>query len=99
MARTTKVTFTLDSQTVERLACTAGHLGMARSAVVREAIAEYSTRADRLSETERARMLAAFDELVPKAQKRSAAQAAREIAEIRAARQHGGRRSRLRGEP
>ncbi|MGH9458519.1 MAG: ribbon-helix-helix protein, CopG family, partial [Thermoanaerobaculia bacterium] len=48
MAR--KVTFTLDDATLERLATTAERLRKPKSAVVREAIADYHERAGRLGE-------------------------------------------------
>lgn len=87
------MTFTLDGDTAERIDRTAASLGMPKSAVVREAVSEYAARADRLSESERVRLLAAFDEFVPKIPKRSARDVARELAAIRKARRAGGRSS------
>ena len=52
------VTFSLDDATVERLRRTASRLGRAQSQIVREAVAEYAARADRLSESERRQLLA-----------------------------------------
>jgi len=88
-----KATFTLDRATVARLAETAERLGRPKSAVVRDAIHDFSDRADRLSESERRRLLAAFDELVPRIPAGDLDAAEKEIAALRAARRGGGRRS------
>ena len=92
MARTTKVTYTLDQETVDRIDRTAARLGMPKSGVVREAVADYVTRADKLSDSERRRLLTAFDDLVPQIAKRPAAAAKKEIASIRSARRDGWQR-------
>ena len=97
MARTTKVTYTLDQETLDRIDRTAARLGMPKSGVVREAVADYVARADRLSDSERRRMLTAFDDLVPQIAKRPAAAAAKEIAAIRAVRREGWQRASKRG--
>ena len=89
MARATKVTYTLDQATIDGIERTAARLGIPRSGVVREAIAEYVARTDRLSDGERRRLLTAFDELVPKATGRPAGAAKKEIAAIRSARRAG----------
>jgi hypothetical protein len=91
---TVKMTFTFDEPTAAMLRSTAARLGKPQSAVVREAVAEYSARSGRLSEAERLRLLAVFDELVPAIQRRPHAEVERELAEIREARRGGGRRSR-----
>ena len=88
------MTFTFDEQTVETLRRTASRLKKPQSAVVREAIQEYSTRTGRLSEEERQHMLKVFDRMVSRIPSRSQAEADAEIAEIRAARRTGGRRTR-----
>lgn len=90
---TTKVTFTLDSQTVGLLNDAARRLSRPKSAVVRDAIQDFHCRIDRLSESERVRLLAAFDDLVPKIEQRSTEEVDREIREIRDARSRGGRRT------
>ncbi len=87
-----KVTFTLDESTVARLNRTAERLAKPKSEVVREAIAEYDAKSDRLSEAERERMLRVLDEILASPSDRSQAGADREIAEIRRARRSGGRR-------
>jgi len=93
MAHTVKMTFTLDSGTVDRIDRTALRLGIPKSGVVREAVAEYAARAGRLSEGERVRMLKVFDAAVARIPKGAATAADREIAAIRRARRQGGRRT------
>jgi predicted transcriptional regulator len=88
-----KATFTLDDATAARLERTAERLKKPKSAVVRDAIQEYSERADRLTEAERTRMLAALDEFAKQPPTRSAAEVDAELEEIRRARRSGGRRT------
>ena len=90
---TTKVTFTLDGDTIARLRATAERLAIPKSEVVREAIRDFSDRAGRLSERERRRLLEAFDRLVPGIPKRPLRDVERELAELGRARRAGGRRS------
>jgi hypothetical protein len=94
---TTKVTFTLDAETIARLRAAAARLACPKSAIVREAIRDFSDRADRLGENERRRLLEAFDRLVPAIPRRSAAEVARELAGLRRARRAGGRLHGLSG--
>jgi flagellar motor switch protein FliG len=89
----TKVTFTLDDDTIRRLAKAARRLDKPKSQVVREAIREFSDRIGRLSEQERLRMLRVFDEVTARIPKRRAADVDREIRSVRDARRGGGRRS------
>ena len=86
-----KATFTLDEETAARLNETAQRLSRPKSAIVRDALHEYSERAARLSASERRLMLAAFDELVPKIPQRPAAEVDAELGEIRRSRRRGGR--------
>jgi hypothetical protein len=88
------MTFTLDEETAARLRLAAERMSIPKSQVVREAIRDYSERVGRLSERERLRLLAAFDELVPKIPRRPLAEVEREIREIREARRGGGRKTR-----
>jgi Ribbon-helix-helix protein, copG family len=88
---TTKVTFTLDPDTLARLRATAARLAVPRSAVVREAIRDFSERAGSLGEGERRRLLGAFDRLVPAIPRRPLADVTRELAALRRARRAGGR--------
>jgi hypothetical protein len=87
-----KVTFTLDEQTVRSLRGTAARLKRPQSQVVREAVMDYAARAGRLSERERLQQLKTFDRVVPAIPARSPNQVEKELREIRAARQRGGRR-------
>jgi hypothetical protein len=88
-----RATFTLDEVTETVLRRTAARLGKAKSEVVREAIQDYGARVGRLSEAERLRLLAAFDELVPVIPRRPLEEVEAELEEIRQARRGGGRRS------
>jgi hypothetical protein len=90
MAR--KVTFTLDETTVQQIESAATRLRKAKSAVVREAVADYHARIGRLSEAEKQRLLKVVREIVPTIPKRSAREIDRELDEIRASRRAGGRR-------
>jgi predicted DNA-binding protein len=88
-----RATFTLDDITEAVLRRTAERLGKPKSEVVREAIQDYGARIGRLSEAERLRLLAAFDELVPRIPRRPLAEVEAELEAIRVARRGGGRRS------
>jgi predicted transcriptional regulator len=88
-----KMTFSLDDETVERLRRAAARLGMPQSHVVREAVAEYAARVDRLSERERLHLLGVLEGLEQAPPTRGARAVDNEIATIRAARRTGGRRS------
>ena len=89
---TVKMTFSLDEATAATLDRTADRLGMAKSQVVREAIHEYTERVGQLGDGERRRLLAVFDELVPRIPERPLVTVERELAEIRRSRRAGGRR-------
>jgi hypothetical protein len=90
-----KMTFTFDEQTAETLRRTASRLKRPQSVVVREAIQEYAGRADRLSDEERRQMIKVLDRMIARQPKRTQAEVDAEIAEIRAVRRAGGRRTRL----
>jgi len=92
MAHMVKVTFTLDDLTVERLRRTAARLAKPQSYVVREAVREYEARSTKLSDEERARMLAIVDRMVEEPPTRAAAEVDAELGEIRASRRRWGRR-------
>jgi predicted nucleic acid-binding protein len=66
MGMVSKVTFTLDAETVHKIGDAAERLAKPKSQVVREAVADYHSRMGRLSEKERRRMLRVFDTLVPR---------------------------------
>ena len=88
-----KVTFTLDDATVAEIRRTAERLGRAQSQVVREAVAEYAARADRMTERERLRTLGILEKLRDASPTRSTTAVDAEIRELRTARRKGGRRS------
>lgn len=86
-----KRTFSLDPETSATLDRTAERLDLPKSEVVREAITDYAERVGKLSEAERRRLLAAFDEVMPKIPDRPAEEVDRELADLRKARRSGGR--------
>lgn len=88
-----KVTFSLDDQTVAEIRRTAERLGMAQSQVVREAVADYAARTDRMSERERLHALGVLDKLRATSPSRSARAVDAELRAIRTARRAGGRRT------
>jgi hypothetical protein len=94
-----RVTFTLDDDTVERLRRTSARLSKPQSQVVREAIKEYELRSTRLSDEERARMLAIVDRIVEAPAMRSAAEVDEELRAIRTSRRRWGRAGSRRTRP
>ena len=88
---TVKVTFTLDEATVARLRETASRLAKPKSEVVREAIREFHAKSDRLSETERQRMLRVMKDILARPPTRTQAEVDRELRELRRARRSRGR--------
>lgn len=91
-AHSFKATFTFDAVTTRHLADAAVRLGKPKSEIVRDAINEYHSRLDRLTDEERDRMLAAFDRLHPAIAPRPRAEIDRELREIRSARKRWGKR-------
>jgi hypothetical protein len=89
-----KMTFTLDAHTAETLRRTASRLKKPQSAVIREAVQDYASKADRLTDQERNRMLETLDRALARSPGRSQAEVDKEIAGIRATRRAGGRKSR-----
>jgi predicted transcriptional regulator len=87
-----KMTFHLDDETAARLERTAARLKTSKSAVVREAVAEYAARAGQLSESERREALRTFDDFVGRIPKTAAAAVDEELAALARARRRGGRR-------
>jgi predicted transcriptional regulator len=88
-----KVTFTLDEETVAEIRRTAARLGTAQSRVVREAVAEFAARTDRVGERERLRVLGILEGLQSAPATRPAAAVDAELRAVRTARRQGGRRS------
>ncbi len=91
LASMVKVTFTLDDETIVRLRRTAARLAKPQSYVVREAIREYESRAGKLSEEERVRMLAIVDRMMQEPPSRPTREVNEELKGIRAARHRWGR--------
>ena len=87
-----RATFSLDEATIAEIRRTAARLRKPQSHVVRDAVADYAARADRLSESERSRLLGVLAQLRAAKPTRPAADVERELASIRAARRAGGRR-------
>ena len=87
-----KVTFSLDDATVATIRRTAERLGTPQSHVVRESVAEYAARIDRVSERERLRTLTILESLRKTPDSRTARAVDAELRAIRAARRTGGRR-------
>ena len=92
----TKVTFTLDAETIERLRKAAARLQKPKSYVVREAIRDFADRIGNLSEEERRQMLKVFDRVVPTIPKRPVADVQEELKQVRSARRKGGRKNATR---
>ena len=88
-----KMTFTFDAHTAETLRRAASRLKKPQSAVVREAIQDYASRADRLSDDERRHMLKVLDRVMARSSQRSQSEVDAEIAGIRKARRTGGRKT------
>src|ERR1700683_1194401 len=91
---TSKVTFTLDEETVHRIDDAAVRLAKPKSQVIREAVADYHSRIGRLSESESERMLKLSDALVLTIPARPRRETEDELREIRRARRSGGRVSK-----
>lgn len=89
-----KATYSLDPDTVSRLERAAERLGVSKSQVVRDAVADYSARVDRLGERERLRLLRLFDRVVPAIPERPVEEVEEELEALRRARRHGGRAGR-----
>jgi len=87
-----RVTYSLDEETVASIRRTAARLRKPQSQVVREAVAEYAARGDRLSEAERRQALAVLERLRTTKPVRTAAAVDEELHELRRARRRGGRR-------
>ena len=89
-----RVTFSLDDETVEQIRRTAARLQRPQSHVVRDAVADYAARTDRLSERERQHFLGVLERLRDARPTRPAAGVDDELQSIRAARRAGGRTRR-----
>lgn len=87
-----RATFSLDAATIAEIKRTSARLRKPQSHVIREAVADYAARTDRLSEAERRRIVGLLERLGTAKPTRSDQEVDRELAEIRAARRSGGRR-------
>jgi hypothetical protein len=84
-----KLTFSLDEETVEALRKAARQSGKPQSLIVREAIADYTTRDERLSDADRDRLLGALRRIRSRPSTRSQAEVDRELRQIRRSRRIG----------
>ena len=87
-----KVTYSLDETTVRRIRAGARRLEIAQSQFVREAVADYAARKDRLSEAERLRMLEVLERIRNSPPTRTREEVDAELREIREARRRAWRR-------
>ena len=88
----TKVTFTLDNETVEAIRAIAARKKKPRSLVVREAVAAYARQEDKLDEAEQLRRLRVLDDLRDRPRTRPQREVDDELRGIRRARRAGWRR-------
>ena len=88
-----KLTFSLDEITVQTLRRVSEQKRKPQSLVVREAIAEYGAREDRLPDDERARRLEVIRTLTSTPRTRPGAQVDRELRELKQARRTGWKRA------
>ena len=89
-----RITFSLDEATVAQIRQTAARLRKPQSHVVRDAVADYATRTDRLSERERLHLMGVLERLRDAKPTRPATRVDAELRSIRTARRAGGRRHR-----
>jgi hypothetical protein len=87
-----RATFSLDEATIAEIRRTAARLRKPQSHVVRDAVADYAARTDRLSERERNQRLGVLERLRDAKASRPAADVDAELKALRAARRAGGRR-------
>ena len=87
-----RATFSLDEETIAEIRRTAARLRKPQSHIVRDAIADYAARTDRLSERERLHLLGVLERLRETKPSRSASDVDAELKSLRAARRTGGRR-------
>ena len=88
----TKVTFTLDDDTVRVIRTLAERRRKPQSLVVREAVAAYAAQEEKLDDAEQARRLRVLDDLATKPRTRSQSDVDKELRDIRLGRRVGWRR-------
>jgi metal-responsive CopG/Arc/MetJ family transcriptional regulator len=84
-----KVTFSLDDETVSALRKAAERSRKPQSLIVREAIAEYTSRDERLSPEEREHLIGVLRRIHSRPRGRSHAAVDRELREMRRSRREG----------
>jgi hypothetical protein len=89
-----RVTFSLDDATVAQIRQTAARLRRPQSHIVRDAVADFAARTDRLSERERQHLIGVLERLRDTKPTRPIAAVDEELRSVRAARRAGGRRRR-----
>ena len=87
-----RATFSLDAATIAEVRRLAERLRRPQSHVIRDAVADYAARTDRLSERERRDLLEVLEGLRAARPTRTAKQVDAELKAVRQARQAGGRR-------
>lgn len=87
-----KVTFTLDDDTVRTIRRLADRSHKPQSLVVREAVAHYAAADQKTTPEERERWIRTFDELVARVPPRAAADVTKEQEDIRQSRRESWRR-------
>lgn len=87
-----RATFSLDEATIAEIKRTAERLHKPQSHVIREAVADYAARTDRLSERERRHLLGVLEGLRATRPSRTAKDVDAELKAVRHARRAGGRR-------
>ncbi len=92
LVRVTKVTFTLDDDTVRAIRTLAERRRKPQSLVVREAVAAYAAQEEKLDDTEQARRLRVLDDLAAKPRTRPQSDVDKELRDIRLSRRVGWRR-------
>ncbi len=84
-----KMTFTLDEKTAREINSIAARLSKPKSQVIREAVHEFNLKTDRLTESERQRMVRALKEIMSRPPTRTQAEVDRELRDIRRSRRTG----------
>lgn len=87
-----RATFSLDAATIAEIKRTAERLKKPQSHVIREAVADYAARTDRLSERERRHLLEVLEGLRATRPSRTVTDVDTELRALRRARLSGGRR-------
>ena len=91
----TKVTYTLDDETVRQIRRLADRSRKPQSMVVREAVAHYAASEDKLTSEERERQLGVINDMLARPRRagdKTRADVDRELRQVRQQRRSGGRR-------